>query len=339
MKLFFLIKILICIFFFKLTPRSAHRPRDKNMPTLEIEQSDKNKKYILRTSHLRAIPLKAFNKKYFFKKILPDKIESRKEKNKFISGKKLNKLANKLIQEIEERKKTYSDFKVLKKTDFNPITKTGLLVAKFKDYPFVIKLFLETAKNYSRPENRSFSERGLFNMGGCIRHLAGFTRVKNAQRCRKKIAQSEKWKDKVILPRKWFWIPEKSGWINIKAYNLGEQPFKVSLPKTYAIIADAIELENKNPTDETCLELSDFFDYNIDPHKVNFLTEKHTGKIALIDTEHFPTMIGATEKVKPAKDYITWYTNITKYYVKNNFFAFKNERKFRTYNTKTYYKL
>ena len=43
----------------------------------------------------------------------------------------------------------------------------------------------------------------------------------------------------------------------------------------------------------------------IDPHINNFMIEKNTGKIAIVDTEHFLTLVGIKKRVK-FRGYFSW---------------------------------
>lgn len=328
----------IIISILNIYSRSLHRKRPKDVPTLEIEQSDAPKKYLLKSYHLRPDPLKSFEKNFFEKRMLPETIIGRYSNEEFKTS-ELNSIINKLISEIQLQKKSYSDFIVLKGLDFDRVTKTGLLILKFKDYPFVLKLFMENAKSFARPYDKSFQVRSLFIMGGCLRHLGGFLRIKNLEHVKKMISASEKWKDRITLPRKWFWLPKDPVWIHIKAHNLGEKYFETNIPAVYAIIADAINLVDERPSSKECLEFSTFTEYNIDPHTINFLIEKETGKIAIIDTEHFPTQVGITEKIKKFEDYFSWYAELGKLYLKRGLFTFKDEREFRARSNKNYYNL
>lgn len=330
---FFIILLII----FNAFCRSPHRPKNINIPYITIKNSKSQKIYTFKDSHLRQIPMfKTFDSKFFHENLIP---ESVKLKNKNISGQELNKKINTLLEDILKRK-TIKDFIVLKNRDFNPVTRSGLIVLKFKDYPLVVKLFLENAKSLSKPYHNGFQVRGLFIVGGCLRHLAGFTRVKNAQEIRKKCSESDYWRDKIVVPRKWFWLPKNAEWLEIKGYNMANKQIQeVRMPKIYGILADAIEHDPKIvPSNKECLKLATYLEYIVDPNTANFVIEKETGKIGAIDTEHFPTMFGYTKKIKPAPDYISWYTRLTKEYVKN-FFMFKNQREKIQFNTETEYPL
>ena len=318
--------------------RSPHRPQSRNTPYIIVQDKKSKERYSFRDSHLREGPLfKTYEQKFFNENILPKSIDT---KVGLIDGQKLDKKINKLLHSLLKRK-NLKNVTILKNKDFNPVTRSGLMVLKFNKYPFVIKLFLENPKSLSHPYHNGFDVRGLFVMGGCLRHLAGFTRVKTAKVIREKCEKNEYWSQKVTIPRKWFWLPEKPEWLEIRGFNIGQiRRQKTRIPKIYGIVADAIEHKaTVRPTDKECLKLSTFLDYLIDPHVENFVIESESNKIAIIDTEHFPTMVGINKKIRPTCNYATWYTNLAKHYLKNNFFMFKDDREKRQFNSESDYYL
>jgi len=302
-----------------------------------VKSRASNKTYTFRDSHLREIPLfKTFDLDFFNKNLIPEKIAI---PGGIIAGSEIDEEINKVLDDILKRK-PIKDFIVLKNLDFNPVTRSGLIILKLKKYPFVLKLFLENAKSLSHPYHNGFQVRSLYLMGGCLRHLAGFTRIKNAQEIKKRCQNDSYWSNRIIVPRKWFWLPKHVTWIDIIGFKIGgKEEQKISIPKIYGIIADAIEHEhNERPSDSECLKLSTFLDYIVDPHAINFVIEKNTKKLAAIDTEHFPTMVGITEKIKPTSDYLSWYAKLGKKYV-GDFFMSKGKRERIQFNSRTDYPL
>ena len=57
----------------------------------------------------------------------------------------------------------------------------------------------------------------------------------------------------------------------------------------------------------------------------NFILEKDTGKVVLIDTEYFPALVGMKEK-RTFKNYISWYGYLTRKFIKESAFRNKKER-------------
>lgn len=318
--------------------RSLHRPKHRENPYVII--SGQSKSYILDDGHLRYVPLKTFDKEYFDTHQLPSSISYRYNPTTTVKKEALDERINKLLDEIKKLNPShppqFSDFIILKRIDFNLVSKTGFIVLIFKDYPFVLKLFIENAYTISHPLSKGFQERGLFLMGGCLRHFSGFTRVKNAERTNE-ILKNSSWASRVTIPRKWFWVPHDPQWVNITLKNFDDGEEVISIPGIYAIVCDAINLAQTRPTNEECLSLSTALDYTIDPHVINFLHEAGTNKIAIIDTEHFPTLIGACEKIGKARNYIEWYYEMAKHYIQQNFFYTKEERIKRQKNKKTFY--
>ena len=70
--------------------------------------------------------------------------------------------------------------------------------------------------------------------------------------------------------------------------------------------------------------ISQFVGIGVDPHINNFMIEKGTNKIVIIDTEHFPTLIGIKDDFQ-INDFITYYSGL--------FFRFM--RKKLTYDKKS----
>lgn len=64
----------------------------------------------------------------------------------------------------------------------------------------------------------------------------------------------------------------------------------------------------------------------LDPHIDNFMIEKDTGKIVIIDTEHFPSMVGLKE-VTHFKSYAQWYMKLAAKGVRDSFFRHKKLRR------------
>jgi hypothetical protein len=80
---------------------------------------------------------------------------------------------------------------------------------------------------------------------------------------------------------------------------------------------------------QTALELSNFLEANIDLHITNFMVEATTKKIVLIDTEHFPTMVGNVNK--HFDGYLSWYLHLMGKFCKDAFLCSKKERRDEQY--------
>jgi hypothetical protein len=246
----------------------------------------------------------------------------------------LQELLEDLIKEIHSldyRRSSYKHFIVLKQRDFNPKTHAGLIILKFKDYPFVVKLFMETPATFVAPFSKGFEPMVFFIMGGGInRYLSGFSRLKNAEKIREIIAGSAAWKNRVAVPRKWFWEPKDQKWFEVRSENLGTREHYVKLPSIYAIVCDAIDIETSLDIfdaqhRELGMELSHFLGVRVDPHITNFVIEKRTKKIIIVDTEHFPTMVGLCDALE-FDNYPEWYLCLMQKCVRDGFLRSKDER-------------
>ena len=335
--------------------RSIHRPHQDLAPYITVWSDAHPKKHTLIDANLRPVPLlKTFDRKHFEENLFPkDSVTFRYEKQvlpeqvlpeqvppeQSVEAKKINTLINSLMQEIEKKKRLYKDFIILKNSGFIRHKKCGLLIAKFKDYPFILKLFIEPPESFVNPYDKGFEVCNVFVASGSIRHTLGFSRIKTLNYIHEKIKTSTQWKDRIVMPRKWFWLPEKADWLNIEAHNLGENKKDVvRIPSTYAVIADAMEQDPIKQTDnDELMALSQYLEHRVDPHTKNFFIDKHTGKIALIDTELFPLILGFNEKIQKHDTHVKWYIHLAGKYSKEKFFSMKNYRKKRQYNIKHYY--
>jgi hypothetical protein len=308
------------------------------VPTITTEWDKRTtgeKIYMLKDSHLELYPLfQTFDKKHFKNNAFPDgTVSIRNQPKQSIVGSEFKKDIAHLFKEVCAKKKKFKDFEILKKRDFNFHKQAGLIVVKHKKHPFVVKLFMETPRSFVRPYNKGFEPHCIFVIsGGATRHLLGFTRIKNALSLQNRLEESSYWSKKVTLPRKWFWVPDNHRWIRLDGYGIGNhKKITTHMPGVYAIVADYIDAEREfkisNKKDRRiAIDLSNYFLCRIDPHINNFLEEKGTGKIAIIDTEHFPTMGGFKERPRMTS-YTSWYLHLFTKYCKDRFGRTKQERR------------
>lgn len=317
--------------------RSVHRPAEPWLPTITARWLDEKTTYTLRDSHLEKYPFfDIFNKKLFEENLLPQNtIAFRNHPEKTIDGKILSSLIEQLLDEVYQGKKNFTHFTVLKNDDFNHHERFGLIIAKFKNYPFVIKLSFETPDGITHPKSKGFIPLFFFYMGGGVnRHLTGFTRVRNSHSVKERIAMDPYWSTRLDVPRKWFWLPKKSRSLEICGYNIGgKNNLRTTIPGVYAVVADAIEAQYTlslmyHDDRELGLKIANFLEHQIDPHIDNFLIEKETGKIVLIDTEHFPTVIGFKEP-QQYDSYLEWYASLINKCAHDMIFRTKKERRDR----------
>lgn len=333
LDLFLFFSCLICN---PLAGRSVHRPKESWIPSISTHWLDGGKRrYTLTNAHLEAYPLfELFDNDYFYAHFLPNStITYRSNTTASTTGEQLNKLIEHLLTEIAQHKKVYTHFSMLQKRDFNRRRACGSLIVKFKDYPFVLKLFMETPKSFVNQHCKGFVPMCFFYMGsGVNRHMTGFTRLKNLDQLNERIKQDSYWSQHIDTPRKWFWLPKKDRWIEIVGTNIGNKKKLVTkIPATYAVIADAINIERtlsfwSSEDKKLELELCNFFELAIDPHITNFIVEKETGKLVIIDTEHFPTIVGL-RKSRPFYSYVGWLLHLSGKFFCDTMLRTKHDRK------------
>lgn len=316
--------------------RSIHRKEDPHMPTIRVSWQGDSKQSILKDYHLDEYPFfKLFDNDYFNEHMLPNTpISFRYEPEKNITKKILTAQIDNFIMEINAGKKKFTDFDILQDKDFNKRKKYGLIIAKFKQYPFVAKVFIETPQSFANPFNKGMEPVFFFFMGnGINRHLSGFTRLKNRDLVQSRIKESPHWASLVDIPRKWFWMPSSSKWMEVTGHQFnGKDEQKILIPGTYIIIADAIkegrQLSLLNTQDaQLALSLCNYLDLCIDPHLKNFMIELDTQKLVIVDTEHFPSFVGLNEKVT-FSNYFSWYGYLAGKCAYNAFGQTKKERRF-----------
>lgn len=324
----------ICLFLpITIICRSIYRPIDPLLPEIRVKWVGDSHAYVLRKYHIEDVLFQLFDKDYFMQHILPEgTIAYRSNPEKSIVSKKLTALVDHLVEEIKQGKRTFSNFKILQAKDYNFKKETGLLVLKFNDYPFVVKLFLERPDSFVSPFDKGFEPIFFFFMaGGINRHMAGFTRIKNREVIMARISESP-WAGSVDAPRKWHYIPAQSKWIEIKGKNIGDAKEQiVTFPGTYCIIADAIEAERnfslfKAEDKKRAMDLCNYLNIWIDPHLTNFMIEKNTQKLVIVDTEHFPSFVGLREKIS-FSSYTDWYLYLAGKCWRNAFMQNKWERR------------
>ncbi|MEX0940725.1 MAG: hypothetical protein WDZ41_05165 [Candidatus Babeliales bacterium] len=334
MKGFLVFSLLYFFLCITCCARSPYRPTDPLAPTIITQWQGNTKQYSLSNSHLQEGPyFHIFDKKYFFDHLLPNNEIVYRHDKKTVTGKSLSILIENFLKEIKQNQNNFTDFIILKKKDFNWRDHTGLIIAKFKQHPFVLKLFIETPESFVAPLAKGFEPTCFFMMGGGVnRHLIGFTRIQNLETLQKKVAKNSSWHRYVEFPRKWFWLSKDTQWITITSKNIGPQKTRsISIPGTYAIIADHIDIErmfslkNKNDRD-IAMQLSNYCKQNIDPHINNYAIEKNTHKIVPIDTEHFPTMVGYNQAPE-CNNYLQWYSRLSLKMLKDTLGRNKQERR------------
>ena len=86
---------------------------------------------------------------------------------------KLKQIAG-LMEELKKGERTFTDFTILQCKDYNFKKGFGLLIVKFNNFPFVVKLFVETPASFINPFDKGNEPIFFFFMGGGVnRHLQG----------------------------------------------------------------------------------------------------------------------------------------------------------------------
>jgi hypothetical protein len=343
-----------CMFFShqRIVSRSIYRPIDTHTPYIEVRTSNPEftkrwikahpkKSYILRSDYLQLTPIfSTYDPDVFDMFLLPNKafISFRQDANIHVSSQKLSKLAEGVLEEIRLNKQELTNFIILKKRDFNFKTKSGLLVLKYKKYPFVLKLLIEHPHTFVEPFSKSYESGCMFVIGGNLRHLSGFTRIPNLHYTRDLLYQDKIYRDLLDFPRKWFWKPKENAYLEVEWNHIrNKQNFKTSIPCIYGVISDFIIPHPEQPTKalkRISIELSNHLNFLLDPHEGNAMRELGRKKIVIIDTEHFPTMLDLKSKMY-AKNYVNWLMQLAFKYIKTKFTRNKEERS-RCYDERYY---
>jgi hypothetical protein len=172
--------------------------------------------------------------------------------------------------------------------------------------------------------------------GGMNRHLAGLMRIKNLKLILEQINAHDHWHDIIITPRKWYWLPKKPRWIEIKGRNIGDkEQIRTLLPSTYAIVADELDTQESLNTltlhtkskliMQLCMDLHLFVDPHADNFIIKYRPETNDYTISIVDTEHFPSMVGLKEEPF-FNNHIEWYIYLGAKYFQDAFLQTKYDR-------------
>lgn len=345
---FFRHLLLLCVLTASLqAPRSVHRPQDPHMPEITTFWTDDNpdpakrKTYSLRSYYLSEWAIFGrYNKELLEKNQLPKQISYRYEPTKGVDAAKLNALIEDFIQELAtatKKRASFKHFTILKDRNFNYKINAGLIIVKFKNYPFVLKLFIEKPESFTQPFSKGFETGIFFIMGdGISRYLAGFTRIPNLLNIQQKVTADPYWSKHLVFPRKWYWTPRNNRTFTVIGKNIGTLPEQsIEFPSIYAIICDEIQIERQLHTYHThdraiVKEIIEFLDNrlrnHIDPHIYNFLVEKGTRKTTIIDTEHIASMVGLHKPIEFHNN-TQWYCNLAKKCISDALFRTKKDQR------------
>lgn len=324
--------LLTIISYYSLDARSVFRPRDPSLPRIDICWADtKTSCYSLVDPHLEYHPIFDFDRQFFDEHLLPtDYITHPHDPYQHVSCAELSALINNLISEIYQGKKKFRHFQVIKKRNFNFKKRSGLLIIGFFDnYPFVIKLFIETPQTFFDYYAKGIEPTCFFYMsGGANRHITGLTRIKNREHILQKAQRMPAWRNRIIMPRKWFWLPKNARWLSLTGYNLcHDKKVTTEIPAIYAVIADRIDVTpdttlSRQEQTNIIFKFCHDFDLFIDAHRDNFVFKQD--KLVIVDTEHFPSIVGIKRK-KTFSSYGPWVIFLIQKCIHDCYFRAKSE--------------
>lgn len=328
-----------------LLARSIHRAQNPTIPYITVTASNQNyaealvksqKKPKINKFQNKFLRLKTLKKPFensnFKKHSLPYGYIKFRKTDESVHSNLLKEQNELVLQEILQGKKSFTDFIMLADDDFNYKSFSGFIVLKYKQFPFVLKLFIEHPHTFVDPLNKGFKASCLFILNGNMRHLSGFTRIHNLEAAKKALSKDAQYRYYLDFPRKWYWIPESQPYLTIDwhdEYNNHHEQIK--LPGIYGIVCDYIETDTKIQQQEIhtlrqiSVDVGNYLHNIIDSHVDNFVPEKNSNKIVIIDTEHFPTMVGL-DKEMSANGYIQWHLELTGKYLKTAYLRPKQKR-------------
>lgn len=325
--------------------RNLRRKIDPSIPTITVSSTNPSlertwasrksnyvghsKKYTLRNSFLRLKPIKhGFDQAIFDQYRLPDhSMISFRDKTGIVSSQILSDLASELIEEIKVGQRHFTHFKVLKDEDFNYGTLSGLLILKYRNYPFVLKISIEHPYTLIEPFSKNIKETGKFVTGGNLRHLSNFTRITNLHKIKQILSYNPFYLECLDFPRKWYWAPKNSYQLKVE-WKCLDQKDTIYLPGIYATISDFIVAETYQPQNELnklSMKVTTDVGFHIDPHSGNIVIEEGTRKYVLLDTEDFRLMTGLNANMNATK-YIGWYIELTTNALEALYYRSKKDR-------------
>ena len=342
-----LIIFLAMITTFDANCRSVHRPSNPTIPYITVTATNKDYAQVWRKSTVekpksvnklqnKFLRLKTLKKPFetsgFKKHLLPyGNLKFRKGEGSVHTN--VLKAQNELVlKEILEGDKEFTDFTVLKDRDFNYKSLSGLIVLKNKKYPFVLKLFIERPETFIEPLQKGAEAGWIFILSGNMRHLSGFTRINNLENAKKALSKDPEYRHYIDFPRKWYWMPQSQPMLNINWHDTYNNHFEtIKIPSIYGVVCDCIDIDRELQQQEfytlrkISIDVAMYLNYLIDPHDDNFVPEKNSSKIVIIDTEHFPTVAGLDNGMN-ANGYNQWYLELMGRTAKRLLWRSKQER-------------
>jgi hypothetical protein len=322
--IFFLIQFFF-LFSFAYS-RSPLRTSDEHGPQITARWKGETGGVTVYDRNFTQYPLFAYGTADILNDLLPEKIPYA-DQSGHITRVEIERLIEEAWQEISTRKrkvkkaKQLKAFTILQYKNFSFRRGCGLLVLKFKNHPFVLKLFVEKPETFINPYIKGMEPIFFhFMAGGVNRHVSGLTRVKNLNLIKEIVSNDPTWGPHICFPRKWYWIPKNNKEIELIGKNIAEHDITLHIPSMYAIIADYIDTEHQLdlPLAERKKMVMDFSNdiaVYLDPHFNNYVFHpaiidgKESYKITIIDTEHFPTIVGLENECN-FKTHFDWYMHL-----------------------------
>lgn len=333
---------IICIISQELYGRSSWRKRLEQHPcvTTQWAHQSTSEPCTISDAHIEKYPLfGVFNRTHFDAHKFSDNMINYQINGVWhsVSSHTLSSLCEQLVTEVMAKKRHFTHFTILQKKNFSRRHLCGLLVVKFKDYPFVVKLFVENPESLTNYWCKGFEPIFFWNMGkGAGRHVCGLTRIQNRQTVLEQLAQTPFARADIHIPRKWFWEPQHNNYIKITGTHIGpsQETCTTELPGIYAIIADYIHIKDnskltRQEKNDLAIALCNHLDFIIDPHANNYIFTvdqvRNRLQITLIDTEYFPMMVGLKEKRK-FSSHFDCYTYLVEKCISDTFYQSKPMR-------------
>lgn len=273
----------------------------KPLPTLITHWENSSMQYKIKKKYFRQEAFSSWDKNFFDQHLLPKTTINYRNSSGSVPGSCLSNLIEGLVKELRESKDNFQDFTLLKGIEFNKKQFAGCIVLKFKDHPFILKLFVENPYSFLHPENKGFRHGCMAVIsGGINRFLAGFNRIKNLE-ITQNLLQQKKQPITIDFPRKWFWKPENSRWFFVKGIDFKES-FTLRLPEMYGIVSDEIVSDASihhihKHYGSQIFKICKSIDFRLDPNIKNYRLEKKTNTLVAIDTEYFPELLGVKHKI------------------------------------------
>lgn len=310
--------ILYISFLYVLVPSTASARtraaiRKQGMPQISVRwTNDAAEEYIAQARYFKPYIFSMFAPDFQDHLLPSNTIVSRDGKSE-VQGSQLSLEIEQTIGELRKGERKLTHFTILKDKEFNWQKFAGLIVLKSKTHSFVVKLFTENPATILDVRSKGMQHATMSRLsGGANRYLAGFTRIKNLELTKKRI-QGMDLPVALDFPRKWYWVPSSGPTMTLTGTKFkgpdDSKVYSMQLPSTYAIVADCINTDRslaymRNKYRVKILDLCQMLNFEIDPNLKNYHIERGTGKVVIIDTEHYRSLLALDDKKIPTNSYM-----------------------------------